>query len=635
MPSARSYFNPTLFRKHLTRFWPIWALYFLIWLFVLPVNLILNYGGRESASDFVNLYILQLLPSFGIGMAVFFGLLAAMAVWSYLYGARSAGLLHALPIRREGLFVTGFLAGAAFFLIPNALLFLVTLGSEQVVGAVNLGALGLWLLIQSMYCLFFFCFATFCGFVTGHILVLPAFYVIFNFLAVGILALVEGVLHDFVYGFDGLTGAWPVVEWFSPLYKIAESVRVSYRWENGVAVDIAMTGVSTMALYTAAGLVLAALALFMYRRHKVEQAGEVVTASWLRPVFKYGVAFCGALSFGSLFYAIFRDVLRGGAWGMLFFFLLCGALSYFAAEMLLQKSFRIFKKSWRGCIVFLLVLVGLTAAMEFDLTGYERRVPELSQVREVIVSEHSSQPYDSSSGRDIVVSDPMLIGRIISLHQSAVDNKASVEQELASYYLSDSTDRSRDGVRISDTASFDISYTLSDGRILTRSYTVPVTDELLTDPASPPARLTDFLNNRKNLAEAYFSQDIASSDFVGSSIVLIGSGGEREETDITAAQAQALYEAALADLNTGALGRRYLLQNRAYMDEVYQNEITLSYLVRYDDPSDLVSGPSSAKYTSDISFYPQTDSVHLIAALREMGLLDENHRLATSAELQD
>lgn len=637
MPSAKSYFNRTLFFKHLTRFWPIWALYLLIWLFVLPVNLILNYGSRTSASEFVSLNILQLLPSFGMGMAAFFSLLSAMAVWSYLYSNRSSGLIHALPIRREGLFFTGFLAGAACTIVPNALLFLLTLGAEGLNGTVDVGALGLFLAMQSMYCLFFFCFATFCGFVTGHILVLPAFYMIFNFLAVGILGLVEGVLHDFVYGFDGLTAAWPVVTWLSPLYKIAEGVRVTYQRINGVAVDIALRGISTMVIYTAAGLALAALALLIYRRHKVEQAGEVVTAAWLRPVFKYGVAFCGALSFGSLFYAIFRNVLRGSAWGMLFFVLLCGAISYYAAEMLLQKSFRVFKKGWRGCAVFLLAMVALTAAMELDLTGYERRLPDTSQVREAVVTEHSSLPYDTSTRQAIVGSDPDLIARVVSLHRSAISNKASVELGLSDYYRSGYyyTPQGSDNIQTYDVVSFDISYTLSDGRMFSRSYTVPVTDELLSDPASPPALLTDFLNNRKNLSEVYFPRDIASSDLVGSSMLFIGSGGEQQQVDITAAQAQVLYEAAMADLSSGALGKRYLLQNRDYLTEVYQNEITLSYLARYEDPANQAAGPSGVKYTTNISFYPQTNSVHIIAALKQMGLLDENHRLATMMELQN
>ena len=36
MRSATSYFNFTLLRKNFARFWPIWSLYGLFWLAVLP-----------------------------------------------------------------------------------------------------------------------------------------------------------------------------------------------------------------------------------------------------------------------------------------------------------------------------------------------------------------------------------------------------------------------------------------------------------------------------------------------------------------------------------------------------------------------------------------------------------------------
>ena len=44
MRSVTSYFNSALYRKNLSRFWPIWALYSVIWLFALPLNL-LHHGG--------------------------------------------------------------------------------------------------------------------------------------------------------------------------------------------------------------------------------------------------------------------------------------------------------------------------------------------------------------------------------------------------------------------------------------------------------------------------------------------------------------------------------------------------------------------------------------------------------------
>ena len=39
MRFATSYFNPTLYRKNLARFWPLWAAWFILWLFIMPLNL--------------------------------------------------------------------------------------------------------------------------------------------------------------------------------------------------------------------------------------------------------------------------------------------------------------------------------------------------------------------------------------------------------------------------------------------------------------------------------------------------------------------------------------------------------------------------------------------------------------------
>ena len=38
MRSGTSFFNSTLYRKTMTRFWPLWALYGVIWAFLIPLN---------------------------------------------------------------------------------------------------------------------------------------------------------------------------------------------------------------------------------------------------------------------------------------------------------------------------------------------------------------------------------------------------------------------------------------------------------------------------------------------------------------------------------------------------------------------------------------------------------------------
>lgn len=66
-----------------------------------------------------------------------------------------------------------------------------------------MGAGSLVLLVTGA-CLFFFSFAVFCAMFTGHIL-RAVFYAILNFLVVVVSTLLENILSDSLYGFDGFS----------------------------------------------------------------------------------------------------------------------------------------------------------------------------------------------------------------------------------------------------------------------------------------------------------------------------------------------------------------------------------------------------------------------------------------------
>ena len=127
MQSKTSFFNGTLFRKNLTRFWPLWGLAsFLAALFplallvkVLRDGTYLALPGDPAAPELTRIYY-SVVGDAGPVLFLIYGALCALAVWSYLYSPRSVGLLHTLPIRREGLFLTSFLSGLAMVLLPCA-----------------------------------------------------------------------------------------------------------------------------------------------------------------------------------------------------------------------------------------------------------------------------------------------------------------------------------------------------------------------------------------------------------------------------------------------------------------------------------------------------------------------------------
>ena len=137
MRSGTSFFDWTVFKKTVCRFWPLWAVYFVGWLFALPLNGLTML--RLDANSFNNFgsyledfaqYTVPNLVNAVLPVTVIFGAFAAMAAFDHLFTARSANLFGSRPIRREGLFLTCYLAGLSFLIVPNLVIFLLTLAVE-------------------------------------------------------------------------------------------------------------------------------------------------------------------------------------------------------------------------------------------------------------------------------------------------------------------------------------------------------------------------------------------------------------------------------------------------------------------------------------------------------------------------
>lgn len=123
MRSKTSCFNGTLLRKDLGRFWPLWCAYLAVWLVAVPLNQFLTLFGTSiryyTPIQLVDVAVSNLLDmgtEFGMWMGLISGCFFAMALFSYLCSARSVGMMHSFPIRREGLFFTHYLAGCIVFL---------------------------------------------------------------------------------------------------------------------------------------------------------------------------------------------------------------------------------------------------------------------------------------------------------------------------------------------------------------------------------------------------------------------------------------------------------------------------------------------------------------------------------------
>lgn len=621
MRSVTSYFNRELLRGALQRTWPLWAAYTLIWLLLLPVTLFIRLSDRHIVYSRPTLSYELLstgLPS-GAMMAAVFGIFFAMAMFAYLTNSRATNGMHAMPIRREGLFLTHYLAGlfcqVVTLLVSFALAALVT----AAFGVFDGYAVGMGLLLCVLLVLFFYSFGVLCMVCVGQILAGAVFYGILNFLFVGMEVLLRSFAGNFLYGYDGRSSAFSTAP-LSPPVEIASSLSVSYVYDGIDPIGVRVFHLGTFAAYAAAGLVLAALALLLYRKRRSEMTGNTVAIGWLRPVFKYGVALCSAFSLGQLLsYFVFEltdsTYTAGALIGTIACMIFAGLIGYYAAEMLLKKSFRVFKTSWKGALATSAVLILIGLSFPLDLTGYQTRVPEQSDIVSATVD-----LYGGNVSGSFNLSGQESIALLRDAHCAVITDKARQTEYNRRYVPFDG-----------DTCMLRITYELADGTELFRSYDLSTDEALLSDPSSPESALTKLANcteiTRARVLGGWVPDHLEelriTGGYLNCSYYSDGKYSHSQEAELNAAQANSAFTALMQDCDAGSIESADL-----FAAEEDDCEYYLSLELWYFDPSDSEARASATKHTGEElyngSFYLRVtpDMVSTLRALRGLNLIE-------------
>jgi len=592
MKSVTSCFNKALFFKNIKRFWPVWALYNIAWVIGLPLVIVsqLSRSFPEQSSAVHN-YILNSALYMGVIMNVIFGFISALTLFSYLYNARSAGAFHTLPIRREGLFLTCFVSGLCWLFISNLFIFGLSALIELLYGSLAIGYLLKWLAMVCLEALFFYGFGVFCAFLTGHGFALLVIYGILNFIVVIIELIIRFCASLFCYGLSGSSST--TLDILSPVYMLFKNTSVVGDYNGLRYTDWTYTGWTTLLIYAAAGLVFVALALLIYRRRHSESASEFIAVPALRPVFQYFFAFIGSLILGILFYFVIFEASNynasGSAWPMLGCMIAGGFLGYFITAMLLKKSFRVFKKTAPGFLVYTVALVALVMAMEFDVFKVERYIPDIDSVESVRI-------YGSTEA--MVFDDPEVISELMQAHKAIIENKSANEQHARG---------SKD--LYSETFSVNYRYFLKNGKVVSRRYNLynlPETDKdilimLQTEFNTPEAisdRMSDFLEIDMNLVSS-----------IGINYIDLEKDAETKYFTeyLTGAKAQEfLRDCIKADIAAGRLGRISVFYDAASENAFYECYININFAGGYDSVTIIpnVSSEKTMSYLKNMGIEP-------------------------------
>ena len=607
MKSGTSCFK-TLFLSAVKRSWPVWTAYLAAWVVVLCGGIasgltrnweVLSYGQTDSVTV---QFVMNAAAETGPFISFFAAIAAAMCVFSFMYSARSAGAMAVLPINRGKLYFAQSLAGLVPLLAANIVVFAASLCVEASYGAVNVMPLLVWLALVSMQLVLFFGIAAFSAQLTGHIIVLPAAYVVFNFLAAVLEYAVGRAFCVFIYGANTgkyvLTALSPLVYMTcNMLVNVPELVNADGTWTMQYS-QADFSGWTGMLVYLAVGAVLVVLGMLLYKHRRMEAAGDVVSVRILKPVFKYCFALGGALVLGVCAHNMLKDSYYsdGGAWELLALMLIGGFVCYFAAEMMINKTFHVWKgKVLAGFAVFAVVLSALVCAGEFDLTGYERRLPTSDEVVSVTVNGVSEE---------IKLAEKYNVERTIALHSQIVSHKK----------LSEAGFRSGEYINsVAGVVTLEVEYELKDGGTLKRVYNfctpaedIETYEQLLNcQEAIYYRKRTQVPVTPETLSYAYVSyRDPAAAGDPDYNYYM-------ENLNLTPEEAYELYsECILPDIDDGTLGRVWLIMDDDYYNTVY--DCSISFELRQP-------GNEGTRYDY---FYtvPTVDSTRTNAWLTEHGV---------------
>lgn len=582
MKSKTSLFSPGLSRNILSRFWPLWLIYLGVLLVQLPVA-VSGYVSQGISARYTMECILQLAVDVA-GYAMAASLLSVMAVFSYLYSKRSCSLINSLPVRRETAFVTACLTGLLPLLLAELLTWLIALGVFAGSEIVRPEYLNSWLLIALLSTLASYGFGVFCAMLTGHIMVLPALFLVLNAAVYVLEALVQALLRTLVYGYDGGSA---LISRLSPLPYASSALRVIPEPTAGsLEPEFILLGIDSLAVYAVVGMLFIVPALLLYRRRKMEAVGDVVAIKALEPVFKYCASIYAALGLGALLAETIDNALSSAALAasVLALLLVIGAaFGYYAAEMLLRKSLRVFRIRIRGLIVVWAVfLLGVVVA-ELDLTGYERRVPETDDIESVALV---------NDGR--VTEDAESIKLTRKIHQTAIDNEEHNRQAES-------------------TSIIYIRYELKDGSSLGRSYWVDGSLEWIENGNSEFALCRELYMLPQNKELMMKAGEIKAENVIFCDIEQLLPKSDEfslnyEQLRLSPQQAEELYtQCILPDTQDSMLGTRWF-----YMDEeAYETRSDTSLYIHVESGE----GPEYGPYVFSVEI--TLDAERSIAWLEE------------------
>lgn len=396
------FFSKAIIRADIRNNW-VWSAVMTV-IFVLNTMSVPSTFDEYYSSSHTTLQNFFVVPLF---FAILYALFLGARVFSYLNKPNSVSNMHGLPFSRGLLYRSHLASGMILICFPilvTNLIMMMLSSSCAVLSGRNILIL---LATYIIYTFLSFAISAFSMTVCGNVVVSTLFSCTIAVMPAALLTFIYTICEMNFYGFstDGGGIFASILEF---LYIIPQDL---FPWNF-------LTYVVFAAVFFVGGY-------FVYRIRPLENCEEVVAFKKLRWLFIYTVGIvCGMVSY-MFFLSVFEVQALVGM-------LPLGIIGVVVSTMIAKKSANL-KGTLRHVLIFTLFICLASASVSFDIIGFEKKVPKVSDVKYVEIG--YARHVVGQGTPDNKVERPEDIEKIITLHKAYIagENSRDEDREYAGF----------------------------------------------------------------------------------------------------------------------------------------------------------------------------------------------------------
>ncbi|MDD4565683.1 MAG: hypothetical protein PHE79_09465 [Eubacteriales bacterium] len=438
MRSKASYFSISkpMIIENLRRFWAIPALAFLVYFLSGVFPILMTYSHLNPLSGYIGMSLSNQQPFYMFAHLIF-PIAAAVVIFRYLHGVSSVSVVHSMPFTRAKLYNSGFISGLIMIAAPIIVNGLILLAISKPVYNEYHTETGLmldtvnvfsradvlnWIWVSLLIAFVIYAVSVFTGMLTGNSLMHFALAAWFNFLLPMLYFVFVAYFSHYLYGFDTSANLSEFGLRISPFLNILRS--------EGVF------DTATTVYYIVSFFILLGITGFLYQKRRLERASDSLVFGFMEPIICYLITFFGMTMLGFYF-----DVLGESEWYIYAGFAAGTVIFFIIGQMIVKKTPRVYNlESLKSLVIYGLIAVLFILGLKFDVTGFEKRVPDPANVRSITIESYFDQAnnfnffnnnylirhpiYKSSDEEgEFRMKDPENIKAVTKLHRSLTENK--------------------------------------------------------------------------------------------------------------------------------------------------------------------------------------------------------------------